>query len=127
MSDALAQVEKRLLANSGSKCGAQWLCPDEIGSGFTFLEDRAAGREKLIRMVNQQVIYFQFLMNNLPIDTKTPPILTEPAPGTKLSPELFGCQDADDNKNLSYLKKRRSGKVLLSWCSIHGASTICRC
>ena len=95
MSDALAETERRMLSNSGSGCGASWLCPDELGSGFTFLEDRTAGREKIIKMVNQQVTYFQFLMSKLPVNSKDLH-LPYPGMGSKVTDAVLGCVPADN-------------------------------
>ena len=104
MSDALAQVEKRLLGNSGSSCGAAWLCPDELGSGFTFLEDREAGREKLIRMVNQQVTYLQFLMSKLPVET----IKFKIRAGYEVSDQLAGC--VPSSEPIAFTKHEEAAK-----------------
>jgi hypothetical protein len=71
-----------------------FFCDDMLGNNFTFIEDRVVGKQKLVKMVESQILYLKFLMSKLPVDTK--PYGGFKYRSDKLTSADVGCIPADN-------------------------------
>ena len=63
------ELEAQFRNQASSPCPkSAWLCDDYLGTNFLFLEDRAAGKQKIAAMLCRQMIYLEYMMSNLPVE-----------------------------------------------------------